>query len=349
MKYRNFGRGTGLRVSELALGCGLFGTRWGYGTEPEDAEKIFRGYREAGGNFIDTSNSYQSGQSEEILGALIGNHRDDLLLASKYTLGGTDRTLLGTGNSRRAMVSSIEGSLRRLRTDRIDLYWVHRPDDITSTDEFLRGLDDLVSAGKILYIGLSDFPAWRVAHAATLAELRGWASVSAIQIEYSLIERTSERELLPMAEAFGLGVTAWSPLGGGVLTGKYRSGEEGRATTFGKLIHSEGQDARNTAVIDALLEMAGKRRVSGTQIALAWIRSKGIVPIIGPRTPAQLSENLAAANLDLSDEEVAVLDASSHVALGFPHDFLADQGQRELLAAGVPGHLIADPGPGRVR
>jgi aryl-alcohol dehydrogenase-like predicted oxidoreductase len=152
-----------------------------------------------------------------------------------------------------------------------------------------------------------------------------------------------------MAEAFGVGVTAWSPLGGGVLTGNYRRGEAGRATTFGKLIHNEGQDARNTASIDALLDIAGKRHVSGTQVALAWIRSKGIIPIIGPRTPEQLSENLAGANLDLSDDEVSVLDAASHVTLGFPHDFLADQGQRDLLAAGVPGHLIADPGLGKVR
>ncbi|MDB5818182.1 MAG: aldo/keto reductase family protein, partial [Rhizobacter sp.] len=176
MRYKLFGRGTGLRVSELALGCGMFGTRWGYGAEPAEAQRMFDAYVDAGGNFIDTADSYQVGQSEELLGGFMSSRRDDLVLATKFTLGGDAASgLLAVGNSRKAMLRSVEMSLRRLKTDRIDLLWVHMPDGVTSSEELMRGLDDLVRSGKVLYLGLSDFPAWRVARAATIAELRGWA------------------------------------------------------------------------------------------------------------------------------------------------------------------------------
>jgi aryl-alcohol dehydrogenase-like predicted oxidoreductase len=200
MRYKLFGRGTGLRVSELALGCGTFGTRWGYGSEPEEARRVFDGYVEAGGNFLDTADSYQVGQSEELVGQFIAGRRDDFVLATKFTLGiRPDSSLLAVGNSRKNMVRSVEASLKRLNTDRVDLYWVHMPDAVTSSEEIVRGLDDLVRSGKVLYVGLSDFPAWRVARAATIAELRGWAPIVGLQIEYSLVERTPDRELLPMA------------------------------------------------------------------------------------------------------------------------------------------------------
>lgn len=237
MRYKTFGRRTGLRVSELALGTGNFGTGWGYGAEREEAQAVFEAYVAAGGNFIDTAHSYQLGQSEKLVGQFIAADRDHFVVATKYTLGsGGADGLSRTGNSRKNLVRSVEESLKRLNTDRIDLYWAHMADGMTPMEEILRGFDDLVRAGKILYAGLSNFPAWRVARADLLADLRGWAPVAGIQIEYSLAERTADRELLPMAEALGLGVALWSPLGGGVLTGTNTV----RATKDGSRALAEG-------------------------------------------------------------------------------------------------------------
>jgi aryl-alcohol dehydrogenase-like predicted oxidoreductase len=343
MHYRHFGRGTGLRVAELVLGTGMFGTRWGgYGAEPDESRRILDGYLDAGGNFVDTADSYQVGQSEELLGQFItGNLRDDLVLATKYTLGGdAENGLQRVGNSRKNMVRSVEASLRRLQTDRLDLYWVHLADGVTASEEILRGLDDLVRAGKILYIGLSDFPAWRVAHAATLAELRGWAPVIGLQMEYSLVERTPERELIPMAEAFGMGMVGWSPLAGGLLSGKYRRGETGRAETFKRLVHVE-DDARKAAIVDTLLAVAAEQGATPGQVALAWMGGRGVLPIVGPRTRAQLDDSLGAVGIVLTDQQRARLDASSAIALGFPHDLLAADAQRTRLAGGVPAQIAA--------
>src|SRR5258705_3193178 len=224
MRYKILGRLTGLRVSELALGTGMFGTKWGHGADRDESRRLFDGYLEAGGNFLDTSDSYQFGESESLLGEFIKARRSVLVVATKYAQSADPRGSLSvTGNSRKAMVCSLEASLKRLGTDRIDLYWVHMPDGVTPIEEIVRGLDDLVRSGKVLYIGLSDFPAWRTSAAAMLAELRGWTPIAAQQIEYSLVQRTPERELLPMAAAFGLATIAWSPLGGGVLTGVHSS------------------------------------------------------------------------------------------------------------------------------
>ena len=207
MRYRLFGRGTGLRVSELALGAGTFGTRWGYGAQPADAKRILDAYLDAGGNFIDTADGYQFGEAEELLGQFLPGRRNDIVLATKFTRGAAPKPGLTTvGNSRRVMIDAVEASLKRLQTDRIDLLWVHMPDAVTSSEEIMRGLDDLVRAGKVVYLGFSDFPAWRVARAATIAELRGWAPLAGIQVEYSLAERTPDRELLPMAQA----LRAWA-------------------------------------------------------------------------------------------------------------------------------------------
>lgn len=342
MRYKLFGKGTGLRVSELALGCGLFGTRWGYGAEPEEARRMFDMYVDAGGTFIDTADSYQSGQSEELLGSFLTGHRENLVLATKFTLGGDPNPgLLSVGNGRRNLFSSVEASLRRLRTDRIDLLWVHMPDGTTSSDELMQGLNDLVRTGKVLYVGLSDFPAWRVARAATIAELRGWAPVIGLQLEYSLVERTPDRELLPMGKALGLGIVGWSPLGGGLLTGKYRRGEEGRANSFNRLIHSES-DPVKTATVDMVLAIAEEIGVSPTVVALAWSASHGVIPILGPRTADQLRDNLAAADFTLDAEHIARLDAASAISLGFPHDMLNGERQRNRLAGDIP-HLIDYP------
>lgn len=322
MRYRIFGK-TGLRVSALALGTGNFGKGWGYGSERHEAEEIYAKYRDAGGNFIDTADQYQFGQAELLVGELIASHRDEVVLATKFSLGDSPNSgLQRTGNSRKAMVQSVEASLRRLRTDRIDLLWAHMPDGVTPVEELARGFDDLARAGKILYAGLSDFPAWRVATAATLTELRGWCPISALQLEYSLVERAAERELLPMAAAFELGTVAWSPLGGGLLTGKYRRGEQGRAQGLGAVIHGES-DARKTATVDALLELATRLDTPPGQIAIAWVLARGLLPILGPRTPAQLVDNLAGAEVTLGSEALERLNTASALPLGFPHDLVA--------------------------
>jgi aryl-alcohol dehydrogenase-like predicted oxidoreductase len=293
-------------------------------------------YLDAGGNFLDTADSYQFGQSETLLGESLGTRRNDVVLATKYTFGTRPQGgVLDVGNSRRSMIQAVENSLRRLRTDRIDLYWVHMPDGITSSEEIVRGLDDLARAGKIVYAGLSDFPAWRVARAATIAELRNTLPIAGLQIEYSLVERTPDRELLPMARGLGLGTVAWSPLGGGLLTGKYRRGEQGRATTWKTLIHVE-DDARKTGILDALEAVAKETGASEGHVAIAWISAKGLIPILGPRTPAQLEDNLKAAAVTLDSAQVDRLDRASAVPLGFPHDMLANERNRARLAGGDP-------------
>jgi aryl-alcohol dehydrogenase-like predicted oxidoreductase len=343
MRYRIFGRRTGLRVSELALGAGNFGTGWGYGTEPQEARQIFDRFTSSGGNFIDTADAYQFGQSEQLVGEFIAAERDHFVLATKYTLGSAaNGGIAQLGNSRKNMVRSLEDSLRRLKTDRIDLYWAHFSDDATPVEEIIRGFDDLVRAGKILYAGLSNFPAWRIARGATLAELRGWAPVAGIQIEYSLAERTAERELLPMAEGLGLAATLWSPLGGGFLTGKYRAGNDGRLTGLKRLVHTES-DARKTATLDAVLAIAKELGASPAQVAVAWLRARAassttaMVPIIGPRTLAQLDDYLGALTVNLSPEQDARLKEASAVQLGTPHDQIAGTAAR--IAGGDPALL----------
>lgn len=326
MKFTQFGRKTGLRVSELCLGTGNFGTGWGHGAEPEEAKRIFDAYVRAGGNFIDTANGYQRGQSEELVGKFIKSDRDNLVVATKYT----NPTMPGagpsaTGNSRKNMVRSLEESLKRLNTDHIDLYWAHISDGMTPMDEILRAFDDLVSSGKILYAGLSNFPAWRIARAELLAESRNWAPVTSIQVEYSLAERTADRELLPMADALGLAITTWSPLGGGFLTGKYRAGsDDTRLTKLGMLVHTEATE-RETHLLDTLTAIAHETDTSPTQVSIAWLLAKAsvsstaLLPILGPRTVAQLDETLAAVELVLEDGQLDRLDAASSVPLGVPH------------------------------
>ncbi|HEY5850437.1 MAG TPA: aldo/keto reductase [Lysobacter sp.] len=333
MRYRIFGN-TGLRVSSLALGTGNFGKGWGYGSEQDEAHNIYTAYREAGGNFIDTADQYQFGQSETMLGEFMASERDEIVLATKYSLGDSpDAGLQRSGNSRKAMFRSVEASLKRLKTDRIDLLWTHMPDGVTPIDEIARAIDDLVRSGKILYAGLSDFPAWRVATAATLAELRGWSPISAVQLEYSLVERSAERELLPMAAGFHLGTVGWSPLGGGLLTGKYRKGETGRAQGLGVVIHDES-NARKTATVDAVLAIAEETSHSPGQIAIAWVLAKGTLPIIGPRTAEQLGDNLASVDVRLTPAQIERLDAASAITLGFPHDVVA--ASAPSLAGGKP-------------
>jgi aryl-alcohol dehydrogenase-like predicted oxidoreductase len=317
MKYKVFGSRTGLRVSQVSLGCGMFGKAWGYGADPKEARLIFEKYIEGGGNFFDTADAYQNGESEILLGEFLDSSRDNYVIATKYTQGNHDPS--ANGNSRKNMVQSVEASLRRLKTDHIDIYWTHMPDTLTPVDEIMRGFDDLVRAGKILYAGLSDFPAWRAAAAATLADARNWAPLAGIQIEYSLVERTPDREILPMAEAFDLGTVVWSPLAGGFLTGKYRSTDEGRAKNWAvPLIHKE-DNSKKTAILDALFQIAQKTESNPGQVALAWIMKKGLIPIIGPRTADQVTDNLGATKVTLSDGQFDTLNTLSAIHNEFPH------------------------------
>ncbi|GAB3459903.1 aldo/keto reductase [Azotobacter salinestris] len=340
MRYMTFGRNTGLRVSELALGTGNFGTGWGYGTERDEARRVFDGYVKAGGNFIDTADIYQFGQAETLLGEFIAGDRERFVVASKYGLGASpDAGVSRTGNGRKNMVRSLEDSLKRLGTDYLDLYWAHTADGVTPLEEILRAFDDLLRAGKILHAGLSNFPAWRIARADLLAELRGWAPLAGIQFEYSLAERTAERELLPMAEALGLGAALWSPLGGGLLTGKYRAGTtEGRLSGLGTLVRTESSP-HETAILDALQAVATELEASPTQVAIAWLReraarsSTSLIPILGPRTREQLDATLGALQLAPSAEQLARLEAASAVAPGTPHEQIAGQ-----LPAVLGGH-----------
>lgn len=348
MRYRVFGKHTGLRVSQLALGTGNFGTAWGYGAEPDEARRMFGRYIEVGGNFIDTADNYQAGQSETLLSDLIAPLRERLVLASKFTLGPlpAQAGMAATGNSRKVMIQSVESSLKRLKTDRIDLMWVHMPDGVTPIEEVMRGLDDLARAGKILYAGLSDFPAWRISRAVTLAEIRGSLPIAGVQLEYSLVERTAERELLPMAQALGLGTVAWSPLGGGLLTGKYRRGEVGRATQLGTLIHHE-DSAQKGAVLDALQVVADEMGSNLGRVAIAWVAARGAIPIVGPKSLTQLDDNLAATELTLTEQQVLYLNAAGAPSLGFPHELLNQESTRQSLAGGQldqldgPNHPIA--------
>src|SRR6266581_7636663 len=220
MRFRLLGN-SGLRVSEFALGTMTFGDDWGWGSAREESQKVYDAFREAGGNFIDTANIYTNGTSESFLGEFMQGHRQSVVMATKYTNADPGKDPNAAGNQRKNMMQAVEASLKRVQTDYIDLYWVHMWDQITPVEEVMRGLDDLVRQGKVLYVGISDAPAWWIAQANTMAELRGWTQFIGLQIEYSLMERTVERELIPMAKALNLGVLAWSPLARGVLTGKY--------------------------------------------------------------------------------------------------------------------------------
>lgn len=314
MQYSPFGA-TGLQVSQLALGTGNFGTGWGHGADADTAAAIFNTYAEAGGNFIDTADVYQFGQSEQILGALLSGRRNDFVLATKYTSGaapGANR--LVTGNSRKAMIASVEASLSRLNTDRIDILWTHHPDSITPIEEILRGFEDLSRAGKILYAGLSNFPAWRLSRAVTLAEVKNTLPIAAAQFEHSLVHRAPEADLFPAARALGLGMVTWSPLGGGMLTGKYRQGQAGRAEGLGGKVFQPENSAQRTAVLDAVLAIAEELGASPDQVAIAWAASHGAVPMIGPRSLAQLTSNLGGIALALSPEHLTRLDTVSAAA-----------------------------------
>ncbi|QGV77960.1 aldo/keto reductase [Streptomyces ficellus] len=317
MRYTLLGR-TGLRVSELALGA----MTMGHDAGGDVNRRILDAYADAGGNVVDTADVYGGGASEEVVGTLLQGRRDRFVLASKYTCATHPGDVNSGGNHRKNLVQSVEASLRRLRTDRLDVLWVHARDAYTPVEEVMRALDDLVRAGKVLYLGVSDWAAWEIARANTLAELRGWTSFAGSQLRYNLLDRTPERELLPQARGFGQTVFAWAPLAAGKLTGKYRLGETGR------LADGAREDEREHAIITTVLDIAGQGGWSPAQVALAWLRTRpdGIVPLIGASRPDQLADNLGCLGVELDADAVERLDRVSAVSLGFPHDFLREPG-----------------------
>ncbi|HEY8953044.1 MAG TPA: aldo/keto reductase [Candidatus Dormibacteraeota bacterium] len=322
MRYRILGSAA-LRVSEVALGTMTFGEKWGWGAALDESRRMLDLFVDRGGNFVDTASNYTDGESEEQLGELLAGRRERIVLATKYTLTSHPDDPNAGGNHRKNLVQTVEQSLRRLRTDRIDLLWMHMWDGITPIDDVVRALDDLVSAGKVLAIGISDTPAWVISRATAITELRGWARPAAIQLPYSLSSRDAERELLPMAAASGLGVLAWGILDGGVLTGKYSdSGAEPRR--YGD--HSPGE--RHLKLAALVRDTAAACDASPAQVCIAWVLAQrklaNLIPILGARTAAQLADNLAALDMALGPDLLARLDEASAIKLGFPSSFLAD-------------------------
>lgn len=327
MKYKLLGN-TGLRVSEISLGTMTFGTEWGWGADKDVSQQIFDAYANAGGNFLDTANRYTEGTSEKWVGEFIKSDRDHFVLATKYTL--FDR--LGdpnfSGNHRKNMMRSVEASLERLQTDYIDLLWLHAWDFMTPVEEVMRGLNDLVSSGKVHYIGISDTPAWIVSQANTIADFRGWSKFAALQIEYSLIQRTPERDLIPMAKALGLAVTPWAPLAGGALTGKYLKGETGRVKE-----ESDRRNERSVAITKKVVEIAEKLGVSAAQVAMRWTMQKDFtsIPIVGGRKLYQMEDSLGCVNFEIPSELLNELNDVSAIEMGFPHDFLESDGVKYVV------------------
>jgi len=332
MRYKLLGN-SGLRVSELCLGTMTFGEDWGWGSDKEESRAVFQAFAEAGGNFLDTANLYTNGTSETLVGEFVKGDREKWVIATKYSLNTRPGDVNACGNHRKNLFQAVEASLKRLGTD-----W----DSLTPIEEVMRAFDDLVRMGKVLYIGISDSPAWIVSQGNTLATLRGWTPFIGLQIEYSLKERTPERELLPMAKALNIGVTAWSPLGGGVLTGKYNQPKpnpvDGRLSMTDQPFQILDRDLK---IAETVLEIAREIGKSPAQVALNWLRNRPnpIIPIIGARRLSQLQDNLACVDFNLTGEQLQRLDNISAISLGFPQELLASQFVRDILLGGVAAQL----------
>jgi aryl-alcohol dehydrogenase-like predicted oxidoreductase len=337
MNYQLLGH-SGLRVSDFCLGTMTFGDDWGWGSPKDEAKKIYDAFREAGGNFVDTANFYTSGSSERFVGAFIASHREEVVLATKYSNAVPGKDANAGGNQRKNMVQAVEASLKRLGTDYVDLYWLHAWDQITPVEEVMRAFDDLVRTGKVLYVGISDAPAWVVAKSNTLAELRGWTRYVGLQINYSLLERTVERELIPVAKDQRMTVLAWSPLHNGLLTGKYLPENQGAGSQPTRLnsemmkgfasVDKSGLtsvDQSGLQTVREVVAMAKEMGVSAAQVALAWLRHRDVpvIPIIGARKLTQLEDNLNSLEIAFSPEQVRRLDGVSAVSMGFPNDLLS--------------------------
>lgn len=325
MRYKLLGK-SGLRVSELCLGTMTFGDDWGWGAPKDESRKMFDVFAEAGGNFIDTANNYTNGTSEKFIGEFTKADRDHFVIATKYTLSeyATDPNF--GGNHRKNMRRSVEGSLKRLETDHIDLLWLHMWDGMTPVAEVMRALDDLVRAGKVLYVGISDTPAWVVSQANTLADLRGWSRFVAYQGEYSLASRAPERDILPMTQAMEMAYLPWGILEGGEITGKYNSPSK-------EPKRSKDTSERIKTIAAALMELAKTTGYTSSQIAINWVRQRPyqMIPIIGARSEKQLKDNFGCLDFELTDEQIDRLNEASPIDLGFPHSFLGSDHVRGLI------------------
>ncbi|MFH1893264.1 MAG: aldo/keto reductase [Candidatus Zixiibacteriota bacterium] len=334
MRYKLFGR-SGLRVSELCLGTMTFGEEWGWGSSKDESKQVFDAFVETGGNFIDTANRYTEGTSEKFVGEFVGSDRERFVIATKYTLRERANDVNSSGNHRKNMVQSLEASLKRLGTDYIDLYWVHAWDYLTPVEEVMRALDDMVRAGKLLYIGVSDTPAWIVSQANTLASLRGWTPFTGLQIEYSLVERTPERELLPMAKSLDIAVTPWSILGAGILSGKYNDRNRQTLQSADARLSEKSikLNERNLEIAAEVKTIADEIGCTPSQVAIKWLQQQPglIIPIIGARTLKQLKDNIGCLEIQLTGEHLLRLDDVSMIDLGFPHEFLSKDNIRELV------------------
>jgi len=341
MKIKLLGR-SGLRVSELCLGTMTFGKEWGFGTDKKDSKKVFDAFINAGGNFLDTANLYNEGTSEKFLGDFIASQRDYYVLATKYTLAnpGNPKNINASGNNRKSMMNSVESSLKRLKTDYIDLLWLHAWDSLTPIDEVLRGMDDLVRQGKVLYIGISDTPAWVVSSANTMAELQGWSRFVALQIEYSLIQRGAERDLIPMAHHFDMAITPWGSMGGGALTGKYLDKKDKSPKRIKE--GSARLNEKNTAIAKEVKKIIDETGIPGSILAINWIRQQHpmFIPIIGARTYKQLIQNMKCTEITLSDEIMKKLDDVSKIEYGFPKDFLDGDVMKNIAYSGQYSRII---------
>src|ERR1700682_6201418 len=350
MRYRLLGK-TGVRISEVALGTMTFGEDWGWGASAEVSGRMLDLFADAGGNVIDTADVYTNGTSETILGELLKGRRDRFVLATKFTNQTDPGDPNSAGNHRKKIVTSIEASLRRLQTDHIDLYWVHARDVLTSVEELMRALDDQVRLGKVLYPAVSDWgawefggadhaapgwPAWEIAEANTAARLRDWSPFTAVHLRYTLLDRSPERELLPMAAAFDLPVFAWGPLAEGRLTGKYLNGHTGRVTEVGRPYTRVGSDD----IVREVVAIADEIGCSPPQVAISWVRQQPgpVIPLIAARTEEQFRDNLAATDVHLGPEHLDRLDALSRPTLGFPADVMREAS----VVAGVYGAQLAD-------
>ena len=311
-----------MRVSELALGSMTFGDGKGWTASKEDSKKMFDVFVETGGNLIDTANFYNQGLAETYIGEFIEPIREQIVLSTKFGLSMRPGDINSNGNHRKNIFESVEKSLKRLNTDYIDILWVHMYDGITPVEEMMRALDDLVRMGKVHYLGISNAPAWFIAHANTLAEKNNWTSFVAMQLPYNLVQRDIEREYIDLAKTFHMSILAWSPLGGGILSGKYndKNPKNARITPDGEW--SFLLQERSLEIAEVVNRIAKSIDCSPAQVALNWIRQKKCIPILGVRTAEQIKENLDCLEFTLSEEDIQKLDEISTIELGYPHDFL---------------------------
>jgi aryl-alcohol dehydrogenase-like predicted oxidoreductase len=313
-----------------------FGEDWGWGASREESRRIFEAYVATGGNFIDTANNYTNGTSERFVGEFVAADRDRFVIATKYTLNTRADDPNAGGNHRKNLVRSLDGSLKRLGVEYVDLLWLHAWDGMTPVEEVMRALDDQVRAGKVGYVGVSDTPAWIIARANALAEANGWTPFVAVQAPYNLIRRDLDREIMPMARQLDLAVTAWAPIAGGVLSGKYNQGQPEVAR-----LKAEAIERRRIEIAELVVTIAREVARTPAQVAINWVRQRPgvVIPILGARTLDQIQDNLGSLEFTLDAERLSRLDAATRIDLGFPHDFLAGDHVRQLAFGETYGRI----------